>query len=131
MIGLDTNVVVRYLTQDDPQQAEAAAAVIDNLTADEPGYLSVVTMVEVYWVLRRAYGVARDESADLVEGLLNSLELRVGHEGPLRSALTASRGGPDFAEALIAELGRSAGCDRTVTFDKRAARDGARELLSR
>lgn len=130
MIGLDTNVVVRYLTQDDAEQSEAASAVIESLTANEPGYLSVVTVVEVYWVLRRAYGVGRDQCADLVEGLLNSKELRIDHDSTLRSALTASRSGLDFADAVIAELGQAAGCDRTVTFDRRAARDRAMELLS-
>lgn len=129
MIGLDTNVVVRFLTQDDAQQADAASTVMESLTETEPGYLSVVTVVEVYWVLRRAYGVSIKECASLVEDLLDARELRVGHEATIRTALTSHREGLDFADAVIAALGQEAGCERTVTFDQAAARSGAMQLL--
>ncbi len=120
MIGLDTNVVVRYLVQDDPQQSAAASAVVDALTENEPGFLSLVTVVELHWVLRRAYKVSADGCADLIEGLLDARELRVEQSSIVRAALTKSRQGPDFADAIIAELGRAAGCDHTVTFDQTA-----------
>ena len=129
MIGLDTNVVVRYLVQDDPDQSAVASALIDELTETDPGYLSLVTVVELYWVLRRAYGVGAGRCAELLEGLLDARELRVDRDTIVRAALTASRGGLDFADAVIAELGRAAGCEHTVTFDQRAARDGAMQLL--
>lgn len=121
MIGLDTNVVVRYLIQDEPDQAAAASAVIEALTEKDPGFLSLVTVVELHWVLRRAYKVNADRCADLIEGLLNARELRVDQDSVVRSALAGSRDGQDFADAAIAELGRIAGCDHTVTFDRRAA----------
>lgn len=129
MIGLDTNVVIRYLVQDDPVQSELATAVFEDLTEDEPGYLSVVTVIETYWALRRAYGIGTDQCAEVLEGLLDARELRIGHDDAVRVALNASLGGLDFADALIAELGRAAGCARTVTFDRRAAKGGAMELL--
>lgn len=129
MIGLDTNVVVRYLLQDEPDQSAVASAMIDKLTESDPGYLSLVTVVEIYWVLRRAYGVPADRCAELLEGLLDARELRVDRDAIVRAALTASRGGLDFADAVIAELGRAAGCDHTVTFDQGAARDGGMPLL--
>lgn len=129
MIGLDTNVVVRYLVQDDPDQSPVASALIDGLTETDPGYLSLVTMVEVYWVLRRAYKVGADRSSELLQGLLDARELRVDRDAVVRAALTASRGRLDFVDAVIAELGRAAGCDHTVTFDRWAARDGAMHLL--
>ena len=129
MIGLDTNVVIRYLVQDDLKQASAATALIDELTETDPGFLSLVTVVEVYWVLRRAYGVDADRCADLLEGLVDARELRVERSAIMRAALTTSRRGADFADAVIAELGRAAGCDHTVTFDRRAARDGTMQLL--
>lgn len=130
MIGLDTNVVVRYLIQDDPDQAASAATLIDDLTETDPGYLSLVTVVELFWVLRRAYGVSADRCAELLNGLLDARELRVDQDAVVRAALAASRGGLDFADAVIAELGRAAGCEHTVTFDQRAARDGGMQLLS-
>ncbi|MGB5934639.1 MAG: type II toxin-antitoxin system VapC family toxin [Ornithinimicrobium sp.] len=129
MIGLDTNVVVRYLVQDDPDRSAAASALIENLTETDPGYLSLVTVVELYWVLRRAYRVDDGLCAELVEGLLDARELRVDQDAVVRAALTANRGGLDFADAVIAELGRAAGCDHTVTFDQRAARDGSMRIL--
>lgn len=129
MIGLDTNVVVRYLVQDDPDQSAAASALIEDLTETDPGYLSLVTVVELYWVLRRAYRVGVGRCVELVEGLLDARELRVDQDAVVRAALTDNRDGLDFADAVIAELGRVAGCDHTVTFDQRAARDGAMQLL--
>lgn len=129
MIGLDTNVVVRYLVQDDPDQSAIASALIDDLTETDPGYLSLVTVIEVYWVLRRAYRVEADRCAELLAGLLDSREIRVDRDAIVRAALTVSRGGVDFPDAVIAELGRAAGCEKTVTFDRSAARKGMMELL--
>jgi len=130
MIGLDTNVVVRYLVQDDPDQSALASALINELTETSSGYLSLVTVVELYWVLRHAYKVGADRCAELLEGLLDARELRVDRDAIIRAALASSRDGLDFADAVIVELGRIAGCDHTVTFDQRAARNGAMCLLS-
>ncbi len=129
MIGLDTNVIVRYLVQDDADQSALASALVDGLTESDQGYLSLFTVVETYWVLRRAYGVGADRCADLLEGLLDARELRVDRDAIVRAAIPASRAGLDLADAVIAELGRVAGCDHTVTFDQRAARDGVMRLL--
>ncbi len=129
MIGLDTNVVVRYLVQDEPDQSAAASTVIDALTEKDPGFLSLVTVVELYWVLRRAYKISTARCAELVEGLLDARELRVDQDSIVRAALTASRGGLDFADAVIAELGRVAGCEHTLTFDQRAAQSNEMRLL--
>ncbi len=129
MIGLDTNVVIRYLVQDDPVQSASASALIEELTETEPGYLSLVTVVELYWVLRRAYKVSAGRCAEVLDGLLDARELRVDQDGVVRAALNATRRGLDFADAITAELGRAAGCDHTVTFDQCAARDGAMRLL--
>ncbi len=130
MIGLDTNVIVRYLVQDEPDQSATASAVIDALTAEDPGFLSLVTLVELYWILRRAYRISTARCAELIEGLLNSRELRIDQESVVRAALAASLGGLDFADAVIAELGRGAGCEHTVTFDRRAAPSNQMRLLA-
>ncbi len=129
MIGLDTNVVVRYLVQDEPGQSATASTVIDALTEKDPGFLSLVTVVELYWVLRRAYKISTARCAELVEGLLDARELRVDQDSIVRAALTASCGGLDFADAVIAELGRVAGCEHTLTFDQRAAQSNEMRLL--
>ena len=130
MIGLDTNVIVRYLVQDEPDQSSTASAVIDALTAEDPGFLSLVTFVELYWVLRRAYRISTARCAELIASLLNARELRIDQESVVRASLAASLGGLDFADAVIAELGRVAGCDHTVTFDRRAAQSNQMRLLA-
>ena len=129
MIGLDTNVVVRYLVQDEPHQAGVAATMIDGLEEDEPAFLSLVTMVEIHCVLRSTYRLAADRCVDLLGGLLDAREFRVGQADVVRRALVLAGQGTDFADAVIAELGRAAGCDRTVTFDRRAAARGTMDLL--
>lgn len=129
MIGLDTNVVVRYLVQDDPQQSPIAAALVDDLTETHPGYVSLVTVVEVYWILRRAYKVSAARCVELLTGLLEARELRVDRDEIVRPALAAARSGLDFADAVIGELGRAAGCDHTKTFDRRAARHSVMQVL--
>ena len=131
MIGLDTNVVVRYLVQDDPEQSATASAVIDALTEREPGFLSLVTVVELHWVLRRAYSLPAPHCRDLLERLLDARELRVERPSIIRAALTNSRQGADFADAVIAELGRAAGCHHTVTFDHGASALDDMRLLTR
>lgn len=129
MIGLDTNVIVRYLAQDDPRQSTVATTLIEELTESAPGHLSLVTIVETYWVLRRAYGVEIERCADLVVALTDARELRVEAESIVRRAAARSRRGIDFADAVIAESGWAAGCEETVTFDRRAARSGLMRLL--
>lgn len=129
MIGLDTNVVVRYLTQDDPEQAARATAVVEGLTDAEPGFLSLVTTVELYWVLRRSYGLGVDSTLDLISRLLDTRELRLDRSDLVRTAVARGQTGADFADALVAEVGRAAGCARTVTFDRRAARTAGMHLL--
>ena len=124
MIGLDTNVVVRYLTQDDPEQSRRATQIFDHqLTNAEPGFLSVVTMVETVWVLGRGYGFVGQEIAAAVELLLQTDVLVIEHEQEVFFAAAALKSGSgSFADALIASLGAKAGCKHTLTFDQKALR---------
>jgi len=124
MIGLDTNVVVRYLTQDDPRQSKRATQIFDHqVTTADPGFLSVVTMVETVWVLGRAYGFVGQEIAAAVELLLQTEVLVIENEQEVFSAMIALHlGRGDFADALIAALGAKAGCQHTLTFDQKALR---------
>lgn len=124
MIGLDTNVVVRYIMQDDPVQSKVAATVIGALTADEPGFVSLVTVVELVWVLESAYDLPREQVAAAIAGLLVAREIVVDRAEVIGQALRLYRAGkPDFADALIERIGRHAGCERTVSFDAKAVRD--------
>lgn len=124
MIGLDTNILVRYLTQDDPVQSRKANEIIEHrLSAAHPGFVSVVTMAETVWVLDRAYGLTDQEIAAAVERILQVEVLLVENEQEVFAAMVALKQGHGaFADALIAELGARAGCAHTLTFDKKALR---------
>jgi predicted nucleic-acid-binding protein len=132
MTGLDTNVLVRYLAQDDPIQSPAANQVIEKrLTEASPGFISVVAMVETVWVLDRAYGLAPTQIADAIERILQADALVVENEQEVFAAMTALRDGRgEFADALIGARGARAGCSRTLTFDRKAARLAGFALVS-
>ena len=130
MIGLDTNILVRYLTQDDPLQSPKATEVIENrLTVERPGFVSLVAMVETVWVLDRACGLAPEEIAAAVERMLQTDVLVVEHEQEVFAAMIALKEGHgSFTDALIAALGARAGCTCTLTFDRKALRLPGYEL---
>lgn len=131
MIGLDTNILVRYLTQDDPVQAARATEIFElRLTARNPGFVSIVAMVETVWVLDRAYGLTALEIAAVVERLLQVEVLAIENEQEVFTAMVAlKQGRGSFADALIAELGARAGCTRTLTFDQKAVQLPGFELV--
>ena len=124
MIGLDTNVLVRYLAQDDPVQSQQPTQLIERrLTAEDPGFVSTVAMVETAWVLDRAYGLADDEIAAAIERTLQADVLVVESEQEVFTAvIMLKEGRGSFADALIAALGAKAGCSKTLTFNRKALR---------
>lgn len=130
MIGLDTNVLVRYVAQDDPRQLPKATRLIESLTADAPGYIPVVSIVELTWVLTRCYGSTRDEICTLLETMLHTRELVVADADIVWKALRVYRTGQaDFADCLIERSANAAGCAHTATFDRNAARCCGMELI--
>jgi predicted nucleic-acid-binding protein len=104
MIGLDTNILVRYFAQDDPIQSPQATEIIERrLTAENCGFVSIVAMVETVWVLDRAYGLADHEIANAIERALQSDILVVESEQEVFTAMIALKEGRgSFADALIA-----------------------------
>lgn len=122
MIGLDTNVLVRYITQDDPDQSARATKLVESLTEDAPGYVSLIVMVELHWVLRRGYKVDRKDTVKVMETLLQAKELVLEQSDAVRRVLVRLTDEVDFADALIDESGQLAGCSYTATFDRRAAK---------
>lgn len=131
MIGLDTHVLVRYLTHDDPAQTALANKVMDSLTPEAPGFLSTAVIAEVIWVLESLYGFSKLETIQTLDTLLRSKELIVERAEIVGQALAnfkTSRS--DFADCLIERTGHAAGCRHTVTFDRRAANAAGMKLLS-
>jgi predicted nucleic-acid-binding protein len=131
MIGLDTNVLIRYFVKDDPRQTQAAEELLDTLTPERPGWLGVVVLVELVWALRFTYRFQREGIVRVIESLLRSRDVVVEQENLAYQALSLYRNSKaDFADCLIAASARAAGCSRTVTFDRVAARDASMELLA-
>ena len=124
MIGLDTNVLLRYLVQDDPAQSRRAAEVIERrLTREFPGFVSLVCILEIVWVLGSLYKRSRGEIADHVEMILAADTLEVQNEQEVYQAVIALRkGSGTFEDAVIGALGAWRGCSATLTFDQNAAK---------
>ena len=121
MNGIDTNVLVRYLTDDEPVQSRRAAAWINTVaTRGDRCFVSAIVLCELTWVLRGAYKVSKGDLLRTLDQVLATTQFVVGDKDVVRRAVAAYRTGrADFADYVIGTLHREAGCDRTVTFDRR------------
>ncbi|MFZ3342296.1 MAG: type II toxin-antitoxin system VapC family toxin [Terriglobales bacterium] len=132
MIGLDTNVVVRYLTHDDPAQTAAATKVIESFSQDSPGFLSLIVIAELVWVLETSYRFEKNEVERVLDTLLRSKELVIERSEIAAQALrTFSASRADFVDCLIERCGHAAECQYTLTFDRSAAGTAGMKLLRR
>lgn len=130
MIGLDTSVLVRYVLQDDPRQSPKANRLFESLSVDAPGFVSVVVLVELAWVLGAGYKISRAQLAAVLETLLRSKELVIDRADLVTQALARfATGGADFADALIERIAASAGCSMTMTFDTGAQKAAGMTLV--
>lgn len=131
MIALDTNVLVRFLVQDDPDQAHIVNALFEQLTDADPGFVSREVLVELVWVLERAYGYARPDIATALDGLLSAIELVIEAADDVGQAVERYRNeGFGFADLMIASAAKRVGARELVTFDRKAARLPDVRLLS-
>ena len=124
MIGLDTNVLLRYLAQDDPIQSPIATNLIEHvLTEEEPGYVSIVAIVEAMWVMERSYRLTRPEIAAAIKRVLQIEVVCIEREQDVFNAMMNVKAGlGSFSDSLIGIFGVRAGCTHTVTFDRKALR---------
>jgi len=130
VIGLDTNILARFFLQDDPLQSPMADAVMDSLSQLKKGWIGLATILELVWVFSKKNRMDRKEISKILSLLLTREEIEVENAITLRAALQIFRQGrADFAYCLIAASARAAGCSRTVTFDRIAARDAGMELI--
>lgn len=131
MIGLDTNVVLRYLLQDDPAQSRKANRLIDGLSPENPAFISIATTLEIVWVLRSLFKLTPKQIATQLEQLLAADALALQNEQQVFEATFAlKRGLGEFKDALIGSLNAWAGCCETVTFDRRTTRLAHFRVLS-
>lgn len=123
MIGLDTNVLVRYIVQDDPDQAAAAGRLIEaHCTEQSPGYIGAPVLIELVWVLSGHYQHSKSVVSAVIRQLLRTSVLAVEDRDAVGAALREyEAGGADFADYLIAHGNHARGCSATFTFDRRAS----------
>lgn len=124
MIGLDTNVLVRYFTQDDPAQSKRATTFIEShCTVDNTGFVSVVVLCELVWVLDTGYGYAKADILRLLRGMASAPALTLEkHERVSRALSLYERGGAGFSDCLIACSCEDEAAVPVFTFDKAASR---------
>jgi predicted nucleic-acid-binding protein len=130
MIGIDTNVLVRYIMQDDPKQSPKASALIESLNADNPGFITLVSIVELYWVLTSSYGLTGQQVKQALEVLLRTKQVIVDRaDQVLRALRVFDDGKADFADCLIERTAAAAGCGQTMTFDVGATKHAGMTLI--
>ena len=118
MIGLDTNVLVRYIMQDDPEQSPKATELIESLTSDTPGFITMVSVVELYWVLTSAYELSGQQVAQALDGLLRTKQLLMERADQVMRALRVFGAGlADLADRFPGRSAPGAGCGAPLRFD--------------
>lgn len=123
MIGLDTNVLARYIVQDDPKQTPKANYLMDSLTVENPGFISLVAVVELVCVLQGCYDASKDDSVAVLERLLRVPTMVVENAEAVVQALREYQDTTaDFADCVVNRSGLHAGCSHTATFDRKASK---------
>ncbi|MEW6594515.1 MAG: type II toxin-antitoxin system VapC family toxin [Thermodesulfobacteriota bacterium] len=132
MIGLDTNVLVRYIVQDDKAQAALATKIIEQGTdKGEPFCITPIVLCELAWVLKRCYAAKPEAISQVLEQILRTAHFRVLEIDSVWRALKEYRNtAADFADCLIAQQNRAADCTETLTFDQNAAKANGFRLLT-
>jgi predicted nucleic-acid-binding protein len=129
MIAIDTNVLVRYLIGDDAAQAASARVLIEEVLSDEePGFISLVVLCELAWAMSYSYRKSRVDIARTIGALTEVRQFQL--EAPEIVIRALAAGNTDVADAVIHEVGKANRCAKTVTFDKRFARQSGVELLA-
>lgn len=129
MIGIDTNALVRHLTQDDPTQAATASRIIDKASAGGL-FISTIVLCETVWVLSEVFHLKRKQLEDVLEKILLSEQFACENKDALWLALDDYRRGKgDYADYVISRVSHSAGCTHTVTFDRALKNDRLFQVL--
>ena len=133
MIGIDTNVLVRYIAQDDAAQSAQATQLIEQVcSAQAPGFIGVVVLVELVWVSESCYGATRAEVVEILRRILSIRQLVVQEAELVWKALNLFESGKaDFSDCVIERTANATGCTKTMTFDQKAAATAGMTLLTR
>lgn len=128
MIAVDTNILLRYVLQDDVRQAALATSVIEkSLSISTPGFVSLVVVCELVWALGRTYHMPRDRIGTFLMRLAEAPQVYLEDR---ETVVAAANGRADIADSIIHQVGRRNGCTHSVTFDRKFARLDGVELLA-
>lgn len=117
--------------QDDPEQSPKATRLIESLTPESPGFVPLVALVELVWVLTSCYDLTREQVAQALDALLRAKEIVLNEAEQVAQAVRLFRAASgDFADCLIARAAAAAGCERTMTFDAGAAKGAGMTLIA-
>jgi predicted nucleic-acid-binding protein len=131
VIGLDTNILARFFLQDDRMQCPRADEIMSSLTVEDPAWVGIATILELVWVLGSNNRFDRKAIIKTLDQLLSRDQIMIEQAESVQHAFQLfRRGNADFADCLIASSARAAGCRRTVTFDRIAARDAGMQPLA-
>jgi predicted nucleic-acid-binding protein len=121
MLALDTNVLVRYIVQDDKAQAAQATRAIELLTSDSPAFISCIVLCELNWVLKTVYKISKESCITTLRKILSIAVFEVERPECCAKALrTYEKGMADFSDYLIYEIAKNEGYERVLTFDAKA-----------
>lgn len=130
MIGIDTNILVRYAVRDNRAQTAKVDRLVAGLSPDAPAFVGHVVLAELWWVLTQAYKFPRDQCCDFFDRLFAVREFTIERSDLAHEALRRARGGAEFPDALIAADANDAGCTVVETLDRTAAKRAGMHLLS-
>ncbi|MDP3307498.1 PIN domain-containing protein [Methylotenera sp.] len=130
MIGLDTNVIVRYIAQDDVVQSPMATQLVESLSNDNLGFITLIAIAELVWVMQGCYQASKEETVTILQGLLHTREFVVENaEIVAKAVLAYAASNADFADCLIERSADYAKCTCTMTFDSNAAKTAGMLLV--
>ena len=131
MIGIDTNLLVRLIVNDDERQSLAVERFIqEHSSSEDPCYISNIVLIEMVWVLESAYGFDRNSVADVLDRLLEVEQFDFDSPDEVAAAVDDFRyRGVEFADCLLGRTNIFAGCEHTITFDRKAAKLPGFKLL--
>jgi len=132
MIGIDTNVLLRLLVRDQEEQVRVVERFISTrCSEDDPGYISRVVIAETAWVLKDVYGYDRKQISAAIRAVMNVSELQMESADEIDAAVTVfEQSSAGFTDCLLARTNAAAGCEHTVTFDRKAAKLAGFKLLT-
>jgi predicted nucleic-acid-binding protein len=130
MIGLDTNILVRYITQDDAAQSKKATLLIENeLSQSNLGFVTLIGLIELTWVLESCYDQDKESLIKVIEGLLTTKQILLERSDLAHLAMKDFKSGNgDFSDAVISRISIDHGCSKILTFDKKALSIGMSKI---